>query len=312
MSEDTPISGPRIPWRFLIPLHAFVALVLLIAVAFSFGEIFPFNTSLGLYRFLPGNILFDLLWVYAITALAAVVVYKKGATLSHWLLKLHQFATRGSYKYHLQNLGPERRKEPKLGRLLPPSLAAMGLAYTLSDASSIADFLFVTESFDTLPPTSAQILVITMPVFFILILLTGVMVLLFLPAWLLEDEGVICERKIAGTRLTVDIEGVGNWHLSLLNGFAMISTLIAYSVIITDIVDWLQTVPSQTELTIWFYLVPMVVIFLAPLIAIAPISIVYIGYELSMYRNQEELENRLEAEGINHVIIEMPVVPDDD
>jgi hypothetical protein len=312
MSEDTPRTGPRLPWRFLIPLHAFVALILVIAVAFSYNEIFPFNTSLGLYRFLPGNILLDLLWVYAIVAVAAIVVYRKGATLSVWLLKLHRLATRGSYNYHLQNLGPERRKEPKLGRLLPPALASMGLAYTLSDASGIADFLFVTESFDTLAPSTAQILVITMPVFFILILLTGIMVLLFLPAWLLEDEGVICERKIAGTRLTVDIEGVGNWHLSLLNGFAGISTLIAYSVIIADIVDWFQTAPAYAELTVWFYLVPIIVIFLAPIIAVAPISIVYIGYEFSVYRNQEELENRLEGEGINHVIIEMPVVPDDD
>ncbi|MFX1368907.1 MAG: hypothetical protein ACFFAY_09940 [Promethearchaeota archaeon] len=301
---------PRIPWRFFIPLHIFVASILLIAVLFSFTEVFPFNTSLGLYRFLPGNILIDLLWVYAFAAIVGGLVYTRGSSLSIGLVKLHRSATRGSYKYHLQNLGPDPRKEPKLKRLIPPSLAAMGISYTLSDASTIADFLFVTESFDTLAPSAAQILIITMPVFFILILLTGVMALLFLPAWLLEDEGVICERIVAGTRLTVDIEGVGNWHLSLLNGFAGISALIAYSVILTDLIEWFQAIPAG--LAFWFYIIPILVIFLAPLIAMAPISIVYIAYELSLYRNQHLLEEKLESEGINHVIIEVPVVPDDD
>jgi hypothetical protein len=312
MSEERPKRGPRIPWRFLVPLHLFVASILIIAVLFSFSEIFPFNTSLGLYRFLPGNILFDLLWVYGIAALAAGIVYTRGSSLSAGLLILHRRMTRGSYKYHLQNLGPEPRTEPKLGRLVPPSLAAMGLGYTLSDASGIADFLFVTESFESLPPDTAQVLIITMPVIFILILLTGVLVLFFLPAWLLEDEGVICERKIAGTRLTVDIEGVGNWHLALLNGFAGISALIAYSVILTDLIEWFPTVAAHPELILWFYLVPIIAIFVAPLIAMAPISIVYVAYELSLYENQQKLEDRLERDGYQHVVIEMPVVPDDD
>jgi len=122
MSEEKSKTGPRIPWKFLIPLHVFVTLILFTAVLFSFSEIFPFNTSLGLYRFLPGNILFDLIWVYAIAALAAGVVYTRGSSLSVGLLALHRRMTRGSYKYHLQNLGPEARTEPKLGRLIPPSL----------------------------------------------------------------------------------------------------------------------------------------------------------------------------------------------
>ena len=307
MSDDE--LAPRIPWKIIVPLHIVVFVSASLAVAFSYAEIFPFNHPLGLYRFLPGDILVDFIWVYVFSALIGAILYIILPKLAFLFWKGHRLFTGGEHKYHLQISNQKSVRASQLKRLIIPAFATLGFSSALSSNSLALNFIFVTESFDTLAP-SALIIAEIMPIFFILLLISGFIGILFAPAWLLEDAGVIYERDISSGQTTSEISGAGKYYLTLLKGFAGVSTLITYLVLILQMIGWFQILPGQIEVPVLFYALPVVVIVIAPLIAMAPISVTYVLYEKSLRKNVRELQKRMERLGLDSVDVKVSIITD--
>ncbi|MFX1264833.1 MAG: hypothetical protein ACFFH0_05605 [Promethearchaeota archaeon] len=295
---------PAISRKLVIAINSVVLVVSALAVALSYMRIFPFYDPPGLYRLLPGDILIDLIWVYILTFICGVVAYIAAPLLSSLFWKGHRLLTAGHYHYHVQVFGTDATKRSRARRLILPAFVALGLATAIANIRQVANLIFVHESFAHLDE-SAPAIEVGLPIFFILILIASFVTLLFVPLWLLEDTGVICERKATGRRVTADIEGVGNWYLALLKGFAGITTVIAYLLISVETIEWYYTI-SVPETFPWIILmVPVVAIIGAPFLAMAPISVVHVCYEISLRRNKERLEEKLSRAGLARVAIDL-------
>jgi hypothetical protein len=308
-SEDSVLSStntePAIPWKLVLVLQVAVAVTIALVVALTYQGIFPFDSPLGLYRSLPGDILIDFLWIYVISIVTSAIVYVMAPRLSFVLLAGHRILAGGGYRYYIQKIDRSERRKSSLGRSMVPAFAALGLSATLSNIPSIADFIFVSESFDSIAAEFRQPLAFSMPLFFILLLISSIIVLFFAPAWSLEDLGVICERVTEGTTQTVDIEGVGNWYLKFLKGFAGISTILAYLMASVDMLAWFDSLSGSIEIPIVFYILPVLVVLIAPLIAVAPISIALISYEFALRRNAQSLNEGMRRRGLEVVDVQL-------
>ncbi|MFW9944919.1 MAG: hypothetical protein ACFFB7_07970 [Candidatus Sifarchaeia archaeon] len=290
--------------KLVIAINSVVLVVSALAVVLSYMRIFPFYDPPGLYRLLPGDILIDLIWVYVLTFVCGAFAYFAAPFLSALFWKGHRLLTAGHYKYHVQVFGAEATRRSRTRRLILPAFVALGLATAIANIRQVANLIFVNESFTHLDE-SARALEVGLPIFFILILIASFVTLLFVPLWLLEDTGVICEREATGRRVTADIEGVGNWYLALLKGFAGITTVIAYLLISVETIEWYYTI-SVPETFPWIILmVPVVAIIGAPFLAMAPISVVHVCYELALRRNKERLEQKLDRAGLSRVVIDL-------
>jgi hypothetical protein len=296
----------KTPIKIVVVSNALALVFAGAAVILTFMGVFPFQSPDGIYRILPGGILLDFIWIWLISVVVGIGIYYVTPRMAYFVIQFHRALSGGVYNYHFQVRDKEREYSRHFGKIIVPALTALGLSFTVTNMVGLADILFVTESFDSLPPAVAEPLKTSMPIFFVLLLISTVIPILFAASWLLEDLGVICERKTEGTGITADIEGVGNWYLALLKGFAGISTILAYFFIMVQMVQWYQMLPIYgVEVPIWFYLVPVLVVILSPLIAVAPISISYLLYNMTEAKEREKLKAMLAAKGLKRVVVDV-------
>lgn len=280
--------------KFIVSIQIFVAITIAITVAFSYMGAFPFGNE-GIYRVLPGDILLDFIWLYVIAFVAGAIVYFSTPSLSMFFWKLHKLITRGNYDYQIQEIDMTTTSSFTLRRLMVPAFVALGISFSISNIQSSVDILIVTESFGSLAP-GAQSIVISTSLLFILLLLASFIAFLFSPMWLMQDVGLVCERKLS-SRMTVDIDGVGNWYLKLLKGFGGISTIVAYVFTIIQTIEWYQfvlTSPPEGGFSLLIFLIPLVAVVFSPLLALGPMSFVYLLYELSLKKNLGRLNSNIE------------------
>jgi hypothetical protein len=112
--------------------------------------------------------------------------------------------------------------------------------------------------------------------------------ILFIPIWTLQDAGLVRESEVKAGMIS-EREGVGNWYKKLVKGFAGISTLVAYLFTIIQTVDWYQYLlshPPEEGFSLLVFLVPVAAVIAAPILALGPISAVYIFYVRSYEKNQ--------------------------
>jgi hypothetical protein len=294
---------PMIPWKFTISMLTIAIISVIIVTYFTYSGAFPFQSPLGVYRTLPGDILVDLLWTFAIPIIVGLIVFFLTPAMAMLFWRVHRLAKGRDHNYYIQARTGDTKISP-VRRLLTPAFTALGLSFSIS-GSGTQGLIFVTENFQMID--EREIAIITaMPVLFIALLIATMVLLIFTPIWLLDDAGLISERKTSGTRDTVDVEGVGHFFAKYLKGFAGISTVVAYLLTAFQLVEWYQFITSQGELMypIIVYLFPVSVIFAAPLIALAPISIVNVFYEMSVRKNANAILDQLQKAGIKTITIE--------
>lgn len=297
---------PSIPLIVLIFLNVLALIVAIVSIAMSYIGQFPFTSILGVYRILPGDVLIDFMWPYIISGLVAILVYKRGDLLGLLLLNFHRKGTGENFNYHVQDLAPIVTRRTRVFRLIMPAFLALGLSYTISSTEGLVDIFFVTESFETLPEAAGAGVLVTIPFFFIMLFISSLVSLVYVPIWLLRDSGVICEEKIddeEDERTTVDIEGVGNVYLAFFKGFAGIATMLTYAQLAYHIYGWIQNLPVTAELSVWYFILPIGVVIIAPLIAMAPISLPYVAYELSLMRHLRSFEKALKDMKLKRVVV---------
>jgi hypothetical protein len=300
------MEKPKISWKIVLAIQALVVVTIAMAVIFTDLGIFPFDTNLGVYRLLPGGILLDFVWLYVFSFITGAIVYFASPPISSVLWKLHRFLTRTNYNYYVQDFKTQGISSPQPRRMILPAFVALGISYSISNIRSLANLIFVSEGFGSLAP-EAQTIVTSMSLLFILLLLSCFITVLFAPMWLMQDNGLVSELKTK-PRVTADIEGVGNWYLKMMKGFAGISTLVAYLFTIYQTIEWYQFVlssPPPGGFAMLILLVPVVAVVTSPILALGPISLVYVLYEESLVKNAASLKSRLGRAGLDVVSIDL-------
>ncbi|MFX1606628.1 MAG: hypothetical protein ACFFDD_12065 [Promethearchaeota archaeon] len=300
------MENPQISWKFVIPIQILVIITISVTVIFTYMGAFPFDTNLGVYRILPGGILVDFIWLYFFSIVIGLIVYFASPMFSVLFWRLHRVLTSNNYNYYVQELGNETMSTSQPRRMILPAFVALGISYSISNIRFLANTIFVSESFGTLA-SEAQTIVISMALLFILLLLSGFITFLFAPMWLMQDKGLVCELKTK-PRMTADIEGVGNWYLKMMKGFAGISTVVAYIFTIFQTVEWYQfvlTSPPEGGFTLLIFLIPVVAVIVSPLLALGPISVVYVLYEKSLVKNMQSLSTHIQKDNLSTIEIDL-------
>ena len=257
--------------------------------------------------------MFDFVWLYVITLIIGIIAYFLSPSISVFLWKLHRLLTNRNYNYYIQVFDNESLSYRQPRRTILPAFVALGISYSISNIRVLANTIFVTESFGSLAP-EAQTIVISMALLFILLLLSCFITLLFTPMWLMQDKGLVCELK-SKPRVTADIEGVGNWYLKMMKGFAGVSTIVAYIFTIFQTIEWYQFVlssPPEGGFIMLIFLVPVGAVIVSPLLALGPISIVYVLYEKSLLKNLALLDVHIGRKNLKSVEIDLRKSPYED
>lgn len=306
MTEDALFQDNTIPRRIAIISNVIAGAIAAIIVILTYLGIFPFQSPSGLYRILPGNILLDMILIWVISIIVAVGIYYVTPKVATLVIEFHRRLSGGVYDYYFQERDKQRENSRHFGKMIIPALTTLGLAFTVTNMAGLMDILFILENFESLPGAIAEPLSTSVPLTFGVLLFASVISIIFAASWLLEDLGIICVRRNEGTGMTVDIEGVGNWYIALLKGFAAISAMLAYFFIIVQMFQWFQDLPTYSiDIPAWYYVMLVIMVILSPLIAFAPVSISYYFYNKTEARNRVELNEMLVERGLKHVRIDV-------
>jgi hypothetical protein len=272
----------------VILIQVFVVTIIIITVVFTYLGAFPFDSDLGIYRVLPGDILIDFIWLYVFSIILGLVLYFISPMLSSFMLRIHRTFIGRNSRYYSQDIVPNVAIGAQIRRLLLPAFTTLGISYSIVNMDSIVNVILVTESFTgTDINVQAQSISIGLSLLFMLLLMVNFIMILFVPIWTLQDAGLVRESE-QKTGVISETEGVGNWYLKLVKGFAGISTLVAYIFTILQTIDWYQYLiehPPEEGFSFLVFLVPVAAILAAPLLALGPISVVYLFYKKSIERN---------------------------
>ncbi|MHA1388421.1 MAG: hypothetical protein ACTSR9_08310 [Candidatus Thorarchaeota archaeon] len=278
-------------------IQFFVITVIIITVVFTYLGAFPFDSDLGIYRILPGDILIDFIWLYIISGVLGLVLYFISSMLSSFMLRIHRAFIGRNSRYYSQDIVPNVTIGSQIRRLLLPAFTTLGISYSIVNMDSIVNVILVTESFTgTDINVQAQSISIGLSLLFMLLLMVNFIMILFVPIWTLQDAGLVRESE-QKTGVISETEGVGSWYLKLVKGFAGISTLVAYIFTILQTIDWYQYLiehPPEEGFSLLVFLVPVAAILAAPILALGPISVVYLFYVKSKLRNSARFKVHLQ------------------
>jgi len=273
----------------VILIQVFVVTIIIITVVFTYLGAFPFDSDLGIYRILPGDVLIDFIWLYMISIILGLVLYFIAPLLSSFMLRIHRTFIGRNSRYYSQDIVPNVTIGAQIRRLLLPAFTTLGISYSIVNMDSIVNVILVTESFAGSDiNVQAQSIAIGLSLLFILLLMVNFIMILFVPIWTLQDAGIVRESEPKPGVIS-ETEGVGNWYLKLVKGFAGISTLVAYIFTILQTIDWYQYLlehPPEEGFSLLIFLVPVAAIMAAPILALGPISVIYIFYIKSFEKNQ--------------------------
>ena len=274
-------------------IQFFVITIIITTVVFTYLGAFPFDSDLGIYRILPGDILIDFIWLYVFSIILGLALYFISPMLSSFMLRIHRTFIGRNSRYYSQDIVPNITIGAQIRRLLLPAFTTLGISYSIVNMDSIVNMILVTESFTgTDINVQAQSITIGLSLLFMLLLMANFIMILFVPIWTLQDAGLVRESEQKPGVIS-ETEGVGNWYLKLVKGFAGISTLVAYIFTILQTIDWYQYLiehPPEEGFSFLVFLVPVAAILAAPILALGPISIVYIFYVRSNAREFTILE----------------------
>lgn len=281
----------------VILIQIFVVTIIIITVVFTYLGAFPFDSDLGIYRVLPGDILIDFIWLYVFSIILGLALYFISPMLSSFMLRIHRTFIGRNSRYYSQDIVPNVTIGAQIRRLLLPAFTTLGISYSIVNMDSIVNVILVTESFTgTDINVQAQSISIGLSLLFMLLLMVNFIMILFVPIWTLQDAGLVREAE-QKTGVISETEGVGNWYLKLVTGFAGISTLVAYIFTILQTIDWYQYLiehPPEEGFSFLVFLVPVAAILAAPLLALGPISVVYLFYKKSIERNLSRFRSHVE------------------
>jgi len=281
--------------KTVILIQLFVIITIIITVIFTYQGAFPFDSELGIYKIFPGDILFDFIWLYTISIVFGLLLYFIAPMLAYSFVRIHRTFIGRNSKYYTQDIVPDFSMGGQIKKLLLPAFTALGISYSIVNMDGIVNALLTVETFTGSDiNVQAQSIAVGLSLLFILLLLASFLMILFVPIWTLQDAGLVRESDQKPGVIS-EREGVGNWYKKLIKGFAGISTLVAYIFTLVQTIDWFQYLtehPPEEGFSLLVFLVPVAAVVAAPILALGPISVIYVFYVKSFEKNQSKYKQK--------------------
>ena len=183
----------------------------------------------GISRWIPGGTVIDLIFMFVVPIPLQIIAVFFSMLLSRLYIKVARWMKLGRYEIRIKKIEKKFSLGEFLSRAFYASLFAIAMGIAINnfifdlDSTGNGVALFVPGSMSY---SSAALGFI----------LTSVAILLLTPAWILDDSGVIFMKKENYKELadgsilsnSLDVRGVGSYFVTLVKGFAGITTPIFY------------------------------------------------------------------------------------
>ncbi len=272
---------------FAISVATFIAIVVLAEVQKTLPgtNLIPKEYVEYFVNFLPGNLFTDLIFLYFIPIGIMLLFLVIGVPMVKGLINIHRFAHRGA-RFGINPLGPKVSGFKLFKRALFIGLFAFSITSMVADAGYASLFRAGTQVIsDTFMSALFEAEAIFIGTFFI----TGILIILMLPFWLMEDAGVLIHDVRPENRQTPNISGVHLWYVDFFEGYAGISAIISLVTIIYGIMNNLSFNPQDPSV-----LTPIILIIL-PFITSGLLTIPIVLYERSLPKLAEKLQKKLDS-----------------
>jgi hypothetical protein len=217
--------------KYILTIIGFIISFILYTVIYVLGEMqmtappgtmgfIPKEYVLEFVVVLPGPLWSDIILLYLLPIISFVILLFIGPYLLVLYLKIHQFSTKIGAKtyYGIVEMGDKVGFWKLFRRALIVSLFSFSISALIVEAGGGALFRGgFTEDF---------ILHKAEAVFLGTFYLTFIIVIIFIPIWLLEDAGIVGYKYNANKRTPPKIEGISSLYSSILEGYAGISTIL--------------------------------------------------------------------------------------
>ncbi|MEX2726446.1 MAG: hypothetical protein Q6353_004285 [Candidatus Sigynarchaeum springense] len=240
---------------------------------------------------LPGTIYTDMLVLFGLPMLIAMVFYVACPTITRGLVNLHGLFKRGG-SHAIARLQGDIPVSLLFKRLFLVSLLSFSIAATLIGYTGWDVFRFV-----KIKPIDSTIIYLnsTEGLFLATFFFVPVSFLLFLPLWCIEDSGIISYKTFKGKRRTPDIEGVQAIYENILKGYASVSTLITLA---QTVYEGFTKVPLKDPA-----ILTPIILLLTPFLTAGLIALPVFFYESRIEKIREKISEKLQQYNLSTIDI---------
>lgn len=241
----------------------FIVVALLVGMQF----ILMFTTSIErVYKFmLFDNFFLNSAIIMVFWALAPIIGSFVANFFEKFLLWGHTKFMGKKVIFGMGEEGSEKIFKFSFSKLFFPALMAVNFTMALWNNQYLQEFFLINTALEDPEHALLAQVMMALPLFVITIIIS---VILFTPAYILIDSGIVYtnKEKPSKSRHTVEVKSVGNFYLNFLKGYAGIGVLINLYIFFADAVNEALSSPSfgfgqLTGLILWSIL-PFLVSFL--------------------------------------------------
>ncbi|MHA1713150.1 MAG: hypothetical protein ACTSW4_03785, partial [Candidatus Ranarchaeia archaeon] len=242
---------------------------------------------------IPGPAESDFRFVLLITPLTAMIASIPALFVSMLMVYVHRVIKMGGYGYRIEKLGDKYTMWDMFKRGIVPgffcwSLGLQILMILREDVLAGAERVLIAFNITSVPLS-----------FIIAMFLVPVAALLWAPIWLLEDAGIVTYLKPeTRQRRTPDVEGVGRYYSSYLNGFVGVTTIINLGLFLfANITTQLELILTLNSPNIRAQLLTLGMYLVIPFYVILAFSPLLLLHEYLLGKTTNRLINFLEKHG---------------
>ena len=249
----------RIERRFIFPI-IIITSILFYASIFIITGLTPSNLTTDQFPLIPGPSYTDLLLIMFIPFGYMIAIFYIGKYLVVYFLYLHKALKLKRYDYFIVSISVEKEMTgfKIVRRAIIPGLLAVNVAILIALNGSINHLIYTGDT--TMPnyiPVVIEIgaCLIGMPI----------ACLIIIPIWIIESSGIMCSlnQKKYKNPTTPDIESVGRYYSSFIQGMTGISTIASYSLILYT---YFQRTNDFSSAIIMVFIDPItIILFMVPI-----------------------------------------------
>ncbi len=293
MTLDTEKKGNR---KFLSTVIGFAVSLTIFFVIYilsilqknwAMGDLIPHEYIIDFVAILPGPLWTDTILLYLFPLTIYGLFHLIAPYITIFFLRLHQMIYRSKKRFHygIIKLGTRVKPFMLFRRSVIVSLFAFSISALIVQAGFGSLFRLGIMEGSALNEAEA--------IFLGTFLIISIVLLLFLPLWLLEDSGIVICKLYSDRRRPPLIEGTHAPFVNILQGYAGISTII---ILVTYIVQTLGESVGPSILT------PIILIVL-PFFVTGLISFAVYVYEKNVPKLIEKIQPRLDRLNISEIEI---------
>ena len=235
---------------------------------------------------IPGPLWTDVVWLYLLPIVSFLVIYLIAPYLLILYLKIHKLTTKIGAKtyYGIVDLGKKVGGWKLFRRGLVVSLFSFSIAYLLVQAG-YGDYFRADIAPDLILNEAEAVFLGT---FF----LTFIVIIIFIPIWLLEDAGIVGYKYDSEKRMPPKIEGISSLYSSILEGYAGISTVL---IIITYIIQCFDFLIEHGGTILQPALLTPLILIILPFIVTGLFAIPLIIYEITLKKSVSRIHEKFKS-----------------